>query len=449
MRPRAGQLPDRVPVMCQLSLGHYFLHAGGGAVEIWHDTAAFGDALLALQRRYGFDGILVNLPGRDPALARPDRRPWSSAAATPSSRWANGAVTTAPPDDNPHVRAAGGRGGGETRLRRRRSGAAVLRRAARPVRRDACREPDEIPAWQFDTIRYVRERAPDVSVHGEVFSPFSQWLELLDHADALMALVEDPARVTACLARLAEGAAALALGQAAAGADAILISSAFAGAGFISRRQYRAFVLPCERGGGRRHQGRAPGPAGLHAHVRRDRRPARSDGGDRHRRHRHAGPAAARDSGARRREGAASASGSSSRGTSTRWRRCSSGSAGVVSRGRPRAAGRRQGRRRVHPQQRLLGGAAHAAGEHHATGTRGGRGGMVRPDRCQNLAAGHAPVRPRSLKPAKRISGEFVGGRPGPHFVTPAGLRPLRSVLPTDAIGLVRGSARWHTQHRP
>jgi len=103
------------------------------------------------------------------------------------------------------------------------------------------------PAWQFDTIRYVRERAPHVSVHGEVFSPFSQWLEWLDHADALMALVEDPAKVAACLARLADGAVALGRGQAAAGVDALLISSAFAGAGFISRRQYRTFVLPFER----------------------------------------------------------------------------------------------------------------------------------------------------------------------------------------------------------
>lgn len=45
MRPRAGRLPDRVPVMCQLALGHYFLNAGGDAIEIWYDSRAFGDAL--------------------------------------------------------------------------------------------------------------------------------------------------------------------------------------------------------------------------------------------------------------------------------------------------------------------------------------------------------------------------------------------------------------------
>jgi hypothetical protein len=34
-------VPDRVPVMCQLALGHYFLHAGLEAVDVWHDGEAF------------------------------------------------------------------------------------------------------------------------------------------------------------------------------------------------------------------------------------------------------------------------------------------------------------------------------------------------------------------------------------------------------------------------
>jgi hypothetical protein len=245
MRPRGGLLPDRVPVMCQLSLGHYFLHAGLDAIEIWHDTAAFGDALVTLQRRYGFDGILVNLPGRDPH--------WRAALRSIEPRgrdrvlhWKNGYVTVAPPDDNPHVYPDG------------------TSEATRPALEDLV--PDRLfyiephgpfgvtwggapafPPFQHDTVRYVRERAPDVSVHGEVFSPFSQWLELLDHAKALMALIEDPGKVAACLDRLADGAVTLGRGQADAGADAVLISSAFAGAGFISPRQYRTFVLPFER----------------------------------------------------------------------------------------------------------------------------------------------------------------------------------------------------------
>ena len=39
------EVPDRVPVMCQLALGHYFLNSGIAPVEIWHSTEGFGEAL--------------------------------------------------------------------------------------------------------------------------------------------------------------------------------------------------------------------------------------------------------------------------------------------------------------------------------------------------------------------------------------------------------------------
>src|SRR6185503_4078134 len=70
--------PDRVPVMCQLSLGHYFLNSGLDALDIWYSTEGFVEALIRLQDRYGFDGILINLPGRDPQwrtyISRIDRQ---------------------------------------------------------------------------------------------------------------------------------------------------------------------------------------------------------------------------------------------------------------------------------------------------------------------------------------------------------------------------------------
>jgi hypothetical protein len=90
--------PDRVPVMCQLSLGHYFLQAGLDAIEVWHSTEGFAEALVRLQRRYGFDGILVNLPGRDPEW----RRQVDRVEERDGDRvvtWTNGWYTKAPPDD--------------------------------------------------------------------------------------------------------------------------------------------------------------------------------------------------------------------------------------------------------------------------------------------------------------------------------------------------------------
>ncbi|HEY0304695.1 MAG TPA: uroporphyrinogen decarboxylase family protein [Longimicrobiales bacterium] len=234
----------RVPVMCQLALGHYFLHSGHDPIDVWHDSEVFVDALLLLQQRYGFDGILINLPGRDPdwrqAIERIERH-----GAEQHIIWRSGQVTVVPPDDNPHVYEA------EQEARTPPEFAGLDPAALYYV------EPYDnvglvchhagFPPWQYRTIQRARERAPDVSVHGEVFSPFSQLLELLDYTAALMALLDEPARVTECLHALARGTIDLMCGQAEAGVDAICISSAFAGAGFISPRHYREFVLPSER----------------------------------------------------------------------------------------------------------------------------------------------------------------------------------------------------------
>lgn len=243
-------VPDRVPVMCQLAIGHYFLQSGVDPLDIWFTTLGFADALLRLQRRYRFDGILVNLPGRSPEW-RHHVRTIERRGAERIVHWRNGWRTVVPPDDLPRVFRAGG---------------------SRPrVPFDAV-DPDDLfyvephdiagpsypyapgfegrlrafPPYQFDTLRRVRAAAPDVSVHGEVFSPFTQVFELADHTAVLMALITDPGRVHACLNALVEGTIALAHGQIAAGADAVLMSSAFAGAGFISPAHYREFVLPYE-----------------------------------------------------------------------------------------------------------------------------------------------------------------------------------------------------------
>ena len=249
---RLGE-PDRVPVMCQLAIGHYFINAGLDPVDIWHDSEAFGEALVRLQRRYGFDGILVNLPGRDPG--------WSSHIAGRETtadgeriRWANGFVTIVPRDDNPHVYRADGR---------------VFHPAFEAVDPDrlfyvephdqmgitypttfgmasvaAEPGPSFFPPYAYDTIRWVAAHAGPVSIHGEVFSALSQLMELVDYEAGLLALVQDPGRVRACLGRLTEGAILHARGMVHAGADAILISSAFAGGPFLSRHHYEAFELP-------------------------------------------------------------------------------------------------------------------------------------------------------------------------------------------------------------
>lgn len=247
---------DRVPVMCQLALGHYFLNTSCSAVDIWHATEGFGEALVTLQGRYRFDGILINLPGRDPR--------WRSYIGRVEDRdretiihWKNGWCSVCPADDNPHTLREDGKEYhpcvAEIEPERLfyiepHDLGGIKYPAAWGFSCDSPHPDDFFPPWHFDTIDYVaRHRAREVSIHGEIFSPFSQFLELLGYAEALVAMLEDAGKCRACLEALARGAISLGCGQAAHGADAILMSSAFAGAGFISRRHYREFVLPYEK----------------------------------------------------------------------------------------------------------------------------------------------------------------------------------------------------------
>jgi hypothetical protein len=251
--------PDLPPLMCQLALGHYFLNTDLDEIEIWHDTEAFAQALVTLQRRYGFDGILVNLPGRDPDWRKQIRGVLPDGRGNRRVRWKDGSVTVAPPDDNPHVLSEAGE-------RRRVPLEAVDPEAlfyVEPHDLSGVTYPyswgiggavapvggvDFFPPWHFDTLRRVRNLVgPEVSVHAELFSPFTQLMELLGYAEGLMALRLDQGKSLAILQRLAEGTACLGALYAREDVDAILVSSAFVGAGFISRGYYETFEMPFVR----------------------------------------------------------------------------------------------------------------------------------------------------------------------------------------------------------
>lgn len=248
--------PDRVPVMCQLSLGHYFLYSGVKAMDVWYTAEGFAEALIKLQQRYRFDGILVNLPGRDPDYERFMER-IELGEKENVIRWSNGDYTVFPCDENPHYHRADG-------SRYFPSFEEVnpellyyiepwdITGISYPYTWGFETEPrpfdDYFPENYFDTVEKVKAKVgAAVSVHAEVFSPWSQFLELLNYDQGLMAIIMDPGKTKACLERLTEGAIDLGKRKAALGVDAILISSAFAGAGFISRKHYEEFVLPYER----------------------------------------------------------------------------------------------------------------------------------------------------------------------------------------------------------
>ena len=264
--------PDRTPVMCQMSIGHMLLQTGIPPVELWLCRERFEEALLALRRKYSFDGILVSLHGHSPE--------WESSIAGrvadgggETVTWKDGRRTHFPPDDLPM-----------------------------PLLSDAPQfpsisgfDPDSIPdkldfipvsqglhfaidpGHPYDILESVLARAGgEFSIHGEVTSPFDYFLDLFGFAGAFLALAEEPDRSEDVLRRFAAGVARIAREQASLGVDAVKISSPFAGAGFISPSFYRRFVLPFEREIA--ESVRSLRRPGLHSHVRGDRGQAGNDG---------------------------------------------------------------------------------------------------------------------------------------------------------------------------
>ena len=258
MRHRA---PDRVPVMCQLSIGHYNLNGGYKPHQIWYEPEPFADATLKLARRYGFDGVLVVLPGR------PENYLKSVVSIREESdgewlTWRNGDRVFLPWDDMPHFHPA------DTR---------------KPTRadfetfdpdRDILRIDDytgylwnfnyhiqdlpekdyggplqagRIPEYTFRPFDIVKAKAgDDLSVHASIYSPLTQFFELFGYEHALTGFLSDSAKAHAVLDLLTGGVIAYALAFVARGADAIDHTSAFVGAPFLSRRMYREFVIPYE-----------------------------------------------------------------------------------------------------------------------------------------------------------------------------------------------------------
>lgn len=238
----AGSVPDRVPVMCQMSIGHMLLQTGIEPSRFWHAADAFADGLVKMRSLYGFDGILVSLHGHDAGwerrVAALERAPGGDRV-----RWKNGDVTFFPFDDLP-----------------------IFQPSTPPVWPEFGRfDPESLPAEAayipvsqglrfaldpehlFDAISIVRGKAGgEFSIHGEVTSPLDYFLDLFGFEQAMIGFLEDPGRAAQILARFTDGVVGVAERLVDEGVDAVKISSPFAGAGFLSAAFYRTFVLPYE-----------------------------------------------------------------------------------------------------------------------------------------------------------------------------------------------------------
>ncbi|MCE5313575.1 MAG: uroporphyrinogen decarboxylase family protein [Armatimonadota bacterium] len=236
-RAMSGEKPDRVPLMCQLSLGHIYKHAGIAPEEYWYTSQGMAEGYIRLADRYHFDGILMNVLGIDPGI----RAKIKSVEKVDNGHivtWDNNSKTLCPPNDDPRP----------------------VEHVAEEIRNPLISEIDidaipviesasDLPPYTLDIVDYVMERRGDtLSIHGEIGTVFEWFLGLMGSlTDGLMALMDDPDKCKKIMERMNREVIAYANAQCARGIDAFKLSSPYVGAGFLSRDMYEEFVLPFER----------------------------------------------------------------------------------------------------------------------------------------------------------------------------------------------------------
>jgi uroporphyrinogen-III decarboxylase len=214
-----------------------YLHAGLDPVTFWYTSEGIAEAFIRMTDLYRFDGINVNIPGRDPTIAR-GVVTVEDADQGHMITWKNGYREFVPCDDAPFV-------------------PVEMRKPVRHRTIDDI-EPDEIPLvhaeselpeYYFDILdRVISARGAELSIHGEVGTTFERFLNLFGSTeDGLMALLDDPGKSTRIMGNINQTVLVEALAQSARGVDAMKLSSPFAGSGFISRGMYETFVLPFEK----------------------------------------------------------------------------------------------------------------------------------------------------------------------------------------------------------
>lgn len=230
-----GEKPDRVPLMCQLALGHIYKNAGIAPVDYWYDSKGLAEGFITMAERYRFDGILINISGVDPEL-RNNVLNVSESEKGNILLWKSGLRTFLPFDDDPRPL--------------ERIAPAILKNI-NEIDIDQIHtlaDETELPSYYLDILDYIIDRkGNDLSIHGEVGTTFERFLLLLGNFEGgLMALMDNPDKCMDIMKKMNHDVIVSALAQCERGIDALKLSSPLAGAGFIPRSMYAQFVLPFE-----------------------------------------------------------------------------------------------------------------------------------------------------------------------------------------------------------
>ena len=234
---------DKIPFMCQMSIGHMLVQLGVSPLEFWLDMNIYTEGLVKLREQYQFDGILVSLNGHDPDW----RERIINIEKTDEYEigiFKNGDKLYCPFNDLPYYKFSNQT---ETLILEFITEEKLIEELNYfPVSQNL---PFFIhPKHKFDAIsKLVKEHGSNYSIHGEITSPFDYYLDLFGHQEALMGLIDYPEKAKLVLRHYTKLIVELAKDMCKTGVDAIKISSPFAGAGFISPDDYKQFVYPFEK----------------------------------------------------------------------------------------------------------------------------------------------------------------------------------------------------------
>lgn len=238
------QHPDRVPLMCQFSIGSMMTLLETNPVAFWYDKNVFADGLIKLCRMFRFDGILVSLHGHSELwkknllsydsikdgvskLTYTDRTELHTRTDLPLVTFIQAKAFPAIEDFDVE-------------------GKIPAQINYIPVSHNLYFNLDHNDLFGIFDIIYAKV-GDSLSVHGEITSPFDYFLDLFGYENGLIALIMEPDKCKSILERFTAGILDLAVKMCDKPIDAIKISSPFAGMGFISSDQYIEFVLPYER----------------------------------------------------------------------------------------------------------------------------------------------------------------------------------------------------------
>ncbi len=236
------QKPDRVPVMCQFSIGFINQQLKGSGIspmEFWLDAEKYAKGLMILRERFHFDGILVSIHGH-----------YNNWKERINKIEIIDGLEVATYDDRQEIYVDDDLHVGKFNKSRKKDIETLSVN-------DIPETLDYIPSSKncyafidnndpFQIFKILEQKLGDsYSIHGEVTSPFDYLLDYIGYEEALLALILQPEKIKSILEKFTKGVVRMAENMAEINnVDAIKISSPFAGMGFISPEQYREFEFP-------------------------------------------------------------------------------------------------------------------------------------------------------------------------------------------------------------